>query len=204
MFRPRRRGRAPAHRESCAAERSDDPRRGGQCQPLLRSDVRSRRLAGRPAVAVSLRPREAQLLEAARLGLDAPLEWPGGARLPARDLLLELLLPAAESGLASLAIPRSESSRYLDVLRDRLETGRTCSRFLVDSFEALRTVPGEDALTRLGRELADRWAGDAPVHTWDVLRPTGRPSLDAPLGTIMTEKLVAVGAEEPGATSPCR
>ncbi len=62
---------------------------------------------------------------AARRGLDAELDWFGRKR-PARDLLLDELLPAARDALLARDFSPQDVTRYLDdIVRARVSTGRT-------------------------------------------------------------------------------
>lgn len=101
---------------------------------------------------------------AARLGLDAPQQWPGKTTsVTARDLLVNELLPEARAGLAWLGIPSAEIEHYLAVIAGRLERDQNGARW------QRRWVD------RHGRDLAgltlaylERQQTGKPVHEWSV------------------------------------
>ena len=64
-------------------------------------------------------------MAAARYGLSAELRWLGGQRVNARDLILSDLLPRAREGLAFKGIERGAADRYLDLIEERVSSGRT-------------------------------------------------------------------------------
>jgi len=116
----------------------------------------------------------ANLLSAARYGLDARLKWLDGRDIAARALLLEDLLPAAREGLAALGAPAEEIERYLGVIRDRVETGRTGARWALDAFEDLAGVPGARSRALTLSMMAHQATG-LPVHSWPSVRPADAP-----------------------------
>ena len=104
---------------------------------------------------------------AARHGLEALLTWPGVDRVRADRLLLEVLLPLADRGLASAGVGQDERSRHLDVVAARAATGRTGATWQRDTFRSIAATCGRDeALAAMTtRYLALQHEG-APVHTW--------------------------------------
>jgi hypothetical protein len=100
---------------------------------------------------------------AAREGLGARLEWPGAGTLPARDLLLDELLPRAARGLARLDIDEEDSARLMGVLRARVSGGGTGAAWQQACFIAR----GRD-FRELMATYCERQRSRAPVHEWDV------------------------------------
>ena len=62
---------------------------------------------------------------AARLGLQAELEWLNGGRVPLRELLLQSLIPKAGQALERLGLDRDAWQPYLEIIRRRVATGHT-------------------------------------------------------------------------------
>lgn len=101
---------------------------------------------------------------AARHGLDATLRWPDGrGRGKARDLLDQLLLPAARAGLSWLGIPRAEVDHYLGMIQGRLDADQNGARWQRRWAE------------RHGRDLAgltlaylERQQAGTPVYRWSL------------------------------------
>ena len=101
--------------------------------------------------------------EAARLGLEASIDWYDGKRWNLRRLLRSTLLPQARLGLRALHADSGDMDRYMDVIEGRLETGRTGAAFQRRFAERFARDLG--ALVRVYRE---RQATEEPVHTWTL------------------------------------
>jgi gamma-glutamyl:cysteine ligase YbdK (ATP-grasp superfamily) len=113
---------------------------------------------------------------AARDGLRSQLHWPGrnGPELHgARRLLLDTLIPLAEQGLAGWGVDRTDAQRYLDVLRQRVRSGRTGATWQTETVQALETGGADRAaaLREMVRRYVDNAATGRPVHTWTVEPP---------------------------------
>jgi len=100
---------------------------------------------------------------AAREGLAARLEWPGVGSVPARDLLLDELLPRVARGLDRLDIDGEDSARLLGVLRARIAGGGTGAAWQ----QACYAARGHDFF-ELMATYCERQRSRAPVHEWDV------------------------------------
>jgi len=111
----------------------------------------------------------ANFVAAARYGLKANLHWCHGEEFRADQLILERLLPLARQGLAQRGIDAADSSRYLDVIEERVRSGRTGSAWALDSLAGMEdqgTVGGRmRAVT--GAMAAQQWTGE-PVHRWPL------------------------------------
>lgn len=101
--------------------------------------------------------------EAARLGLSARVDWLDGRRWELRRLVLEVLLPLAQSGLEQLGVRRAEVDRYLGVIEARAASAQTGAAWQC----AFVDRHGADfgALVRAYRE---RSSAGAPVHSWSL------------------------------------
>lgn len=101
--------------------------------------------------------------EAARLGLDAHVEWPAGERRPVRELIQDQLLDSARAGLARLGLDEADAARYLGIVEARVQRRRTGAAW-ARSFMAAH---GHDE-----RALVEAYLGhqltDTPVHEWPV------------------------------------
>ncbi len=122
---------------------------------------------------------------AARLGLDAELQWVDGRRIAVRDLLLEELLPAARRGLASLAVPADQINRYLGVVEARVRARRTGAAWVLESLRAHPDVPRRHMCASVARRMLANYRSQAPVHEWPLADPV---SDNGPTGTADTAK----------------
>jgi len=104
---------------------------------------------------------------AARSGLDVTFEW-FGKSIPARNLILEELLPLARQGLDAHAVDADESGMLLGIIADRVTSGQTGSEWILNAFESFREEfsAGESSV-RLTAEMVARSESGEPVHTWE-------------------------------------
>lgn len=100
--------------------------------------------------------------EAARLGLDATLEWPGTKSGMSARSVLDGLLPLAEEGLHDLGMDGQLIDKYLSTIAARLASGRTGAAWQV----AAQTKHG-DCHRMLAAYLENQRLG-LPVHEWPL------------------------------------
>ena len=105
---------------------------------------------------------------AARQGLTANMVWLEGVEMPASQLILERLLPTAAAGLDRVGIDPADRDRYLGVIEQRVRTGRTGSRWMLQSLASMRDhgTPAE-RLNALTAAIVSRQTENRPVHEWD-------------------------------------
>jgi len=106
-------------------------------------------------------------VNAARYGLKAQFHWVDGEVLPAKDLILDRLLPQAADGLAKVGFSDKEIDRYMGVLEKRVGSQRTGAQWVVDSLEAMGGSGTPDSRSRalVHAMVRHQHTGD-PVHTW--------------------------------------
>lgn len=104
---------------------------------------------------------------AARQGLGAHLTWLDGTDHTASALALDLLLPLAEEGLASVGVDQADRQRFLGVIERRVRSGYTGSRWILGSLNAMRNQgsPGQ-RLNSLTAAMVSRQRVGTPVHEW--------------------------------------
>ncbi len=106
-------------------------------------------------------------MAAARNGLSAQFTWLGGDTIPAQELVLNELLPLARKGLATAGIDAADADLYLDVIGERVETGRTGARWMLQSLAGMKTSgTASERLGALSRGLVARQAAGEPVSRW--------------------------------------
>jgi gamma-glutamyl:cysteine ligase YbdK (ATP-grasp superfamily) len=115
------------------------------------------------------------LTEAARLGLDASLHWPGQngpVAHDARQLILSTLLPLAAIGLDTWAVEPSDRDRYLGVIEQRVVMRRTGADWQTASVDALEGggATRESALREMVRRYVEHADSREPVHSWPLPR----------------------------------
>ena len=107
--------------------------------------------------------------QSAKLGMGTMYRWIDGNIYSAQDLLLKELIPIAEDGLKKAKINKKDINRYLDVIRDRVESGMSGSQWALDSFAQLKkkgTVA--EAMVAITAATAKRQKKNTPVHKWKL------------------------------------
>lgn len=139
---------------------------------------------------------------AAKRGLDAQMIWFGGERIPARELILEVLLPVAHQGLVDTGIDRADATRFLDVIEDRVAGGHTGARWQLGSFARLAGGGATRSQVNTAVTAAMAWNQETgePVHTWPWAHLEGARRMNPSklrVEDIMTSDLYTIGPEEP-------
>ena len=137
---------------------------------------------------------------AARLGLQANLTWFHGREYAAQQLIQDVLLPMARSGLENAKLDAADIDRYLGIIAERCKRGRTGSRWALDSLAAMGEKGTKDQrMTALVRATMARQEAGAPVHTWE-LADTGEfegwKESYVQVGQFMTTDLFTVHPED--------
>lgn len=109
-------------------------------------------------------------IQAARYGLQAVFTWIDGKTYPARELILDILLPQARDGLTRAGLDADDITRYLGVIQSRVELGRTGASWAESSLSAMGRNGNRDQHLRslISGTISRQERGD-PVHTWDPL-----------------------------------
>ncbi len=112
---------------------------------------------------------KANFFAAARHGLKAQFTWVGGETVPAKDLILERLLPMAREGLHASKIDADDVDRYLSVLEARVRGGQTGAAWFRHSLRAMTTEASRDVRDRaLTQAMLDRQSMGEPVSSWEL------------------------------------
>lgn len=113
---------------------------------------------------------------AARQGLNAHFQWIDGSSYSAPSLILDHLLPLAGQGLQSAGVDSRDIDKYLGVISERVETGRTGAQWLLKSLSVLEA--GGSTGTRdmrcqsLTSTMLQQQKEGKPVHTWPTIQAT--------------------------------
>jgi CBS domain-containing protein/gamma-glutamylcysteine synthetase len=113
----------------------------------------------------------ANFYTAAREGLGAQFTWLDGEDVSTAHLVLDKLMPVAEAGLRRQKVDDADIKRYLGVVDARVRSGRTGSRWLVSSWNALKdkAAPGERANVLVAATIKRQQTG-RPVSEWERAR----------------------------------
>lgn len=100
---------------------------------------------------------------AAQRGLRASLQWLDGKSHAANELLLKNLLPLAYEGLERLGVADSDSREYLEIIRQRLESGTNGAVWQ----RAFVAKHGRDMQALTAAYFQHQQSG-LPVHEWNI------------------------------------
>ena len=110
---------------------------------------------------------KANFLGAARDGIRAQMNWFDDTHLPAKQLVLEQLLPLAREGLQEAGIDQDDIDRYLGVLHDRVSMRRTGSRWALESLEKMGDNGTQDQRMRcLVNSMVEQQTTGRPICEW--------------------------------------
>jgi CBS domain-containing protein len=110
---------------------------------------------------------KANFMASARAGIRAQMNWFGDTHMPARKLILNELLPLAESGLAKYSVNQEDIDKYLGVLRDRVSTRRNGARWALESLNEMHDQGTEDQRMRcLVSSMVEQQTTGRPVSEW--------------------------------------
>jgi CBS domain-containing protein len=106
--------------------------------------------------------------KAARYGLNSQMDW-FGKSIPAKQLILDKLLPLAKLGLQKAGINPSDILKYLGIIEDRVRSGKTGSSWIVRTFRNYKkTLSTEESIIAVTKELYEWQCTNKPVHEWDT------------------------------------
>lgn len=112
---------------------------------------------------------KSNFMAAARDGIRAQMNWFGDIHMPARELILEHLLPMAERGLKKYGLVQRDINRYLGILRDRVSTRRTGSRWALESLNDMKGRGTEDQRLRcLVSSMVTQQIRGRPISEWTL------------------------------------
>jgi CBS domain-containing protein/gamma-glutamyl:cysteine ligase YbdK (ATP-grasp superfamily) len=106
---------------------------------------------------------------AARHGLDAQFRWLDGKSRSATSLILNDLLPLARAGLQEDNVDANDIDKYLGIVEERVRSGRTGARWMLNSLAALDDhEPGDMRARTLTATILARQKENKPVHEWKL------------------------------------
>ena len=112
---------------------------------------------------------KSNFLAAARDGIRAQMNWFNDTHLPAKQLILEQLLPLATEGLQEAGIDQDDIERYLGVIRDRVSLRRTGSRWALESLEEMKDKGTQDQRLRcIVRSMVNQQSTGKPISEWEL------------------------------------
>jgi hypothetical protein len=118
---------------------------------------------------MSFATTEENFTNAAMLGIDSTVYWPGVGETPVTELVLRRLLPLAHEGLEAWDVDPDVRDRLLGIIEGRCISGRNGATWQVDAVRAFeaRGDARPEALRHMTQEYVERMHSNVPVHQWD-------------------------------------
>ena len=112
---------------------------------------------------------KANFIAAARAGIRAQMNWFGDTHMPARELILDELLPLAEHGLEKYGLDQRDIDKYLGVLRERVSTRRNGARWALESLNNMKGRGTQDQRMRcLVSSMVEQQTSGKQISKWEL------------------------------------
>jgi len=112
---------------------------------------------------------KANFMASARAGIRAQMNWFDDTHMPARELILNELLPLAECGLQNYGVEQKDIDKYLGVLHDRVSTRRNGARWALESLNDMNEQGTEDQRMRcLVSSMVEQQTSGRPISEWKL------------------------------------
>ncbi len=106
---------------------------------------------------------------AARFGLQSQIVWLDGNTRPAKELILDELLPRARKGLAKVGVDAESIETYLGILQERVTFERTGSKWMLESLAGMDKAAKRNVRMRsLTAAMKINQEAGEPVHRWPL------------------------------------
>ena len=107
--------------------------------------------------------------KAARAGLGSKFNWVNDQTVADTELIEKELLPIARQGLQQVGIATEDIDRYLGIIGERNQTGRTGARWIVESYSRLvKQTSREEATSALMASMRRQQQQGIPGHEWEL------------------------------------
>lgn len=112
---------------------------------------------------------KSNFFSAARYGFKTQMAWLDGQSYPTSQLILEELLPRARRGLQMAEIDAADIEKYLGIIRERAQTGKTGARWMLDSLAAMDKRAKQNVQMRtLVKAMKKNQETNEPIHKWQL------------------------------------
>lgn len=112
---------------------------------------------------------KSNFFNAARYGLDGQIRGLDGKSRRVARLVLEELLPRAQSGLDRAGVDEADSKRLLEVIKKRVEVERTGAKWMLTSYSTMdpRAKPNV-RLRSITAAMKENQESGKPLHEWEL------------------------------------
>lgn len=129
-------------------------------------------------------------LKSAKFGIDTTFTWFKDKKIPVTELIQKELLPLAEKGLKHRKVDSKDITKYLDVIRGRVDKHMTGARWSLRAFTELKNqISSDEAIAVVTAATIRNQKQNKPVHTWDL--PTPGDLIDYQPSSIKVEEFMS-------------
>lgn len=112
---------------------------------------------------------------AARNGLDTQITWFNDKSYPAKNLILNKLLPLAKEGLRSVKVDAADIKRFLGILENRVRAEKTGAQWMLDSLAGMDEAAKPNVRLRtLTAAMKNYQEREKPLHEWRLAKIEGK------------------------------
>lgn len=137
----------------------------------------------------------------AKNGLNAQITWQGARAVPVGQIILNELLPMADKGLKLAGVHATDRSKYLGIIRERVESGITGSSWMRDAYKKLKSsgVRDDAVMVSITEGIYQRQKTGTPVSQWSEINAAEGDSWESKykyVSQIMTGDLITVQEDD--------
>jgi CBS domain-containing protein/gamma-glutamylcysteine synthetase len=140
-------------------------------------------------------------MNAAKTGLASRINWLDGKRYISEDLISQELIPIAREGLKKSNLDQGDIDIYLGIIEERVNTGKTGSQWILDSFSSMKKAGSLDAtMIALTAGMVSRQKSNEPIHEWKLAslqEAGGGKNRFQRIDQIMSRNLYTVNMDDP-------
>lgn len=127
-------------------------------------------------------------LQAARNGIFAKIKTATGKEYAVTEIIEKELLPIAAEGLQKMNIDSTQAAQYLQIIKERNQTGQNGAKWTLDAFESLKNsdISPTDTLATLVDISIQNQKENIPVHRWEI--PIKRNNMKKNINEIIIEE----------------
>ena len=117
---------------------------------------------------ISFKTVKNNFIKSARNGLSSVFNW-NGKNVPAKELILETLLPMAKRGLEAKNVSAVDIKKYLGIIEQRVIKEQTGAEWITNYFRACTKKFGPNiSRLKLVEQMILFQKDNIPVHLWDI------------------------------------
>jgi CBS domain-containing protein len=148
---------------------------------------------------ISFKEVKGNFIKAARNGLSTVLNWYGN-NIPAKQLILETLLPMSRQGLENCKIDQEDIDKYLGIIEQRVSGEQTGSDWIIKNYRFHRKN-SNSATQELVAQMINYQKENTPVHEWQVktqkntVAGIGENKIEYTVGNLMSTDIFTINED---------